>query len=95
MQGVKQLKQLLNQQWPEGISDQPKILQIAGFTYKYDSSRPAKDRVTELKKADGTPITDDQTLTTSANAFLAAGGDGFTVFKAKPKCGYINNIVPC
>ncbi|WP_091740668.1 bifunctional metallophosphatase/5'-nucleotidase [Marininema mesophilum] len=81
----KQLKQLLNQQWPEG-SNEPRILQISGFTYKYDPSRPAKDRVTDLKKADGTPITDDQTLTASANAFLSAGGDGFTVFKdAKDK----------
>ncbi|SFS76956.1 bifunctional metallophosphatase/5'-nucleotidase [Marininema halotolerans] len=76
----KQLKQLLNQQWAGDHASAPKILQISGFTYQYDPSRPAEDRVTDLKKADGTPITEDQTLTATANAFLAGGGDGFTVF---------------
>jgi 5'-nucleotidase len=55
-------------------------LQISGLTYKWDASRPAGDRVVELKKADGTPIEPEQTYTVTANSFLAGGGDGFTVF---------------
>ncbi|GGE09519.1 bifunctional metallophosphatase/5'-nucleotidase [Marinithermofilum abyssi] len=73
----EQIRKLLEQQWQ---LDRPRVLQISGLTYKWDPSRPAGDRVVELKKADGTPIEPGQTYTVTANSFLAGGGDGFTVF---------------
>ncbi|MDN4594047.1 bifunctional metallophosphatase/5'-nucleotidase [Polycladomyces subterraneus] len=73
-----QLKRVLEQQWQ---GDRAKILQISGFTYTWDPSRPVGDRITNLKKADGTPITPDGRYTVTANSFLAGGGDGFTVFQ--------------
>ncbi|MFC4076377.1 bifunctional metallophosphatase/5'-nucleotidase [Salinithrix halophila] len=74
----EQLKRLLNQQWQ---ADRTRLLQISGLSYTWDPSRPLGDRVTELKKTDGTPITDGETYSVTANSFIASGGDAFTVFK--------------
>ncbi|EGK08898.1 bifunctional metallophosphatase/5'-nucleotidase [Kroppenstedtia eburnea] len=72
-----QLKRVLEQQWQQ---DRPRFLQISGFTYTWDDSRPAGDRVLSLQKADGTPIDPQASYTVTANSFIAAGGDNFTVF---------------
>lgn len=72
----EQIRRLLNQQWQEGRT---RMLQISGLTYTWDDSRPEGDRIVEMKKADGTPIEPDQTYTVTANSFIAAGGDNFTV----------------
>ncbi len=73
-----QLKALLNQQWGGAKT---RIGQISGFTYKYDDSKPAGEKIIELKKADGTPIEDTASYTIAVNDFTASGGDGFTVLK--------------
>ncbi|MBD1370808.1 5'-nucleotidase C-terminal domain-containing protein [Hazenella sp. IB182357] len=74
----KQIRQLLNQQWAD--PNRIHMLQISGFSYTWDES-PSEDRILSLKKTDGTTINDTETYTVTANAFLAGGGDNFTVFK--------------
>lgn len=71
-----QMKELLNQQWA-GTS--PKIGQISGFTYKYDDSKPAGEKIVEIKKANGTVLEDAATYTIVVNDFMASGGDGYSV----------------
>ncbi|MCL6457723.1 MAG: bifunctional 2',3'-cyclic-nucleotide 2'-phosphodiesterase/3'-nucleotidase [Gorillibacterium sp.] len=70
-----QIKELLNQQW----GTTAKIGQISGFTYSYDSTKPAGEKIVEIKKADGTPVVDATSYTIVVNDFMATGGDGYTV----------------
>ncbi|HET7579283.1 MAG TPA: 5'-nucleotidase C-terminal domain-containing protein [Bacillales bacterium] len=72
-----QLKALLEQQWQGAIG----MLQISGFHYTWDKSAPAGDKVVKITFPDGTPIDMNKSYTVVANAFLAEGGDGYTVFK--------------
>ncbi|WP_108670974.1 5'-nucleotidase C-terminal domain-containing protein [Peribacillus acanthi] len=62
------------------------FLQVSGMTFKYDSSKPAGQRVVEVnvKNADGTltPLADDSSYVVATNTFTAKGGDGYNVFKA-------------
>jgi 2',3'-cyclic-nucleotide 2'-phosphodiesterase (5'-nucleotidase family) len=73
-----QMKELLNQQWG---ATSAKIGQISGFTYKYDSSKPAGQKIVEIKKADGTVLDDAASYTIVVNDFMATGGDGYSVLK--------------
>lgn len=55
------------------------FLQISGFRFTYDSSRPAGARVLSVTLGDGTPIGKDTTTYTAVtNDFTNAGGDGYT-----------------
>lgn len=85
-----QLRRVLNQQFQD--PNRIRMLKISGFHYTWDATRPADDRVIELKKADGTPIDPNQTYTITVNSFLASGGDGFTVFNegANPVIGPVD-----
>jgi 5'-nucleotidase len=73
------LKEVLEQQiFATGGGLTQRILQVsAGFTYSYDSTRPAGDRVSAMA-LDGTPIDPAATYRVTTNDFLANGGDGFT-----------------
>ncbi len=52
-----------------------------GFTYTYDLTRPAGDRVdASTIKIDGTTVDRATGYRVTMNSFLATGGDGFTVF---------------
>jgi 5'-nucleotidase len=78
-----QLKAVLEQQFflVNGVLTS-RILQVsAGFTYSYSLTRPAGDRVFDLK-LNGTPIDPAITLRVTSNDFLANGGDGFAGLKA-------------
>jgi len=70
----QQIYDVLNQQFTVN-----RFLQISGFEYTWDSSLPAESRVVEVRK-DGVAIDKTATYTVTANNFIAAGGDGFTVF---------------
>jgi 5'-nucleotidase len=72
-----QIKTLLEQQW-QGQAF-PKMLKTSGLTYTWDSTRPVGDRVTQILKADSTPLDPAATYRVTVNSFLAAGGDGFGV----------------
>jgi 5'-nucleotidase len=75
-----QIKALLEQQWtkPRAV-----MLYISkGFRYAWDAGRPVGDRViAEEMTLDGRPIDPIARYRVTVNAFLADGGDGFSVFK--------------
>ncbi len=81
-----QIEQILEQQWlTEGVdrSAKPMILQVsAGFSYQWDPTRPAGDKVSFSSiTLNGQPLQASASYRVTINAFLADGGDGFTVFK--------------
>jgi 5'-nucleotidase len=74
-----QLKEVLEQQFA-GFAGQTtqRILQpSAGFTYSWDSTRAAGDKVSNMA-LNGTPIDPAASYRVTTNDFLANGGDGFT-----------------
>lgn len=73
----QQISDVLNQQWKDSSAT---MLQISGFTYTWDANHPVGQKVTSILLPDKTPIDPNKTYTVTANAFLAGGGDGFTVF---------------
>ncbi|PLS07323.1 bifunctional metallophosphatase/5'-nucleotidase [Neobacillus cucumis] len=73
----QQVRDVLNQQWGATSTN---MLQISGLTYTWDANHPTGQKVTSILLPDGTPIDPNKTYTVVANAFLAGGGDGFTVF---------------
>jgi 5'-nucleotidase len=70
-----QIYRLLEQQFQVN-----RTLQISGFTYTYNASNPAGQRITSVT-IDGAPLDRNATYTVAANSFIATGGDGFTVFE--------------
>jgi 5'-nucleotidase len=74
-----QVKDVLEQQiFASGGGLTQRILQVsAGFTYSFDSTRPAGDRVSNMA-FDGVPIDPAASYRVTTNDFLANGGDGFT-----------------
>jgi 5'-nucleotidase len=78
-----QIKRVLEQQFDNPSAGQDKILQVSnGFTYSYDRSKPAGQRVDASSiKLNGTVLGATTQYRVAMNNFLQAGGDGFTVFK--------------
>lgn len=73
------IRRLLEQQFE--IASPPRILQVSqGFTYSYDTTRPAGSRVSDIA-INGTPLDPAASYRVAMNNFLADGGDGFTVFR--------------
>lgn len=72
-----QIYAVLEQQWLGQTT--PKIMQIAGFDYIWDPNLPVGARVVEVRVA-GAAIDKAATYSIVCNNFMAAGGDGFTVF---------------
>ncbi len=76
-----QLKTLLEQQFASGrnTAERPNLLLPSrGFAFAYDLSRPAGQRIVDMK-LDGKPIDPAARYRISVNNFLASGGDNFTV----------------
>lgn len=81
-----------------GLSDTPnqagKFPQIAGMTVKYDSSKAAGEKVTEVL-VNGEALDPDKTYQLATNDFMAIGGDGYEMFKGKTRTeerGLISDI---
>jgi 5'-nucleotidase len=80
-----QLKDLLEQQWPNPQGPEaarpPRILQVSkGFSYAWDASRPFGQHVAaERMMLDGKTIEPAASYRVTINDYLAGGGDGFTV----------------
>ncbi|WP_338751886.1 5'-nucleotidase C-terminal domain-containing protein [Bacillus sp. FJAT-52991] len=72
------------------------FLHVSGAKVKYDSSKPAGERVVSIsyKKSDGTyeEIQDAETYTVATNAFTAKGGDGYDVFKKVYEEGRVTDL---
>jgi 5'-nucleotidase len=80
----RQLRDVLEQQWASGSNTvrTPQILLVSrGFTYSFDTSRPAGQRVTDMRLG-GVSIRDDQVVRVTMSNFLAFGGDNFTALAA-------------
>jgi 2',3'-cyclic-nucleotide 2'-phosphodiesterase (5'-nucleotidase family) len=59
------------------------FLHVAGMKFKYDSTKAAGDRVTEVMIQEGgnyVALDAAKTYTVATNSFTAKGGDGFTMF---------------
>ncbi|WP_232675947.1 bifunctional UDP-sugar hydrolase/5'-nucleotidase [Nocardioides sp. R-C-SC26] len=77
-----QIAALLEQQWQPTGSSRP-FLRLGvseGFTYTYDPAAAAGSRITGMW-LNGTAVQDATSYSVTANSFLAAGGDNFTVFR--------------
>ena len=73
-----------------GLTDAPnsagKFPQIGGMMVKYDSTRQAGDRVTEITIA-GEAIDPNKNYNLVTNDFMSIGGDGYEMFKAYQRTG--------
>jgi 5'-nucleotidase len=78
-----QIRRVLEQQFDNPSAGQVRILQVSeGFTYSYDLTKPAGQRVDPASiKINGTVVSPQTMYRVTMNSFLAAGGDNFTVFK--------------
>ena len=75
----RQIYDLLNQQWQQGSDEShPRMLQISGLAYTWDSTRPAGSRIVKIFR-NGIPIDPASEYTVVVNSFLAGGGDSFNV----------------
>ena len=72
-----QIKTLLEQQWIG--QSYARLLKPSGIQYSWSASRPVGNRVIEMRDASGAPINPAATYRVTVNAFLAGGGDNFTV----------------
>ena len=72
------------------------FLHVSGAQVKYDSSKPAGERVVSIayQNADKTftPIKDDEMYTIATNAFTAKGGDGFGVLAKAYADGRVTDL---
>lgn len=77
-----QIKALLEQQFDNPQAGQDRILQVSlGFAYSYNRSAPAGSRVDPASiTIDGAVVDPNASYRVTMNAFLASGGDNFTVF---------------
>jgi 5'-nucleotidase len=79
----RQIRAVLEQQFDSGgntVSSPNMLLPSASLTYSYDLSKPAGQRILDLK-VDGAPIVEDRAYRVAMSNFLATGGDNFTIFK--------------
>lgn len=76
-----QLLRLLEQQFsgPNSPDDPTILLPSAGFTFRYDLTRPEGRRIVGAA-LNGEPVTATGRYRVATNNFLASGGDGFTAF---------------
>lgn len=73
-----QIKAVLDQGFDDNGPDQA-LSPSSGFSYSYDLSRPAGERVVEIVFA-GRPLDMAASYRVTTNSFLAGGGDGYTIF---------------
>lgn len=78
-----QLKALLEQQWRDTGVDGYRPLQVsASFSYAWDAARPLGDKVlADSMRIEGKPVQLTEDYRIATNAFLADGGDNFSLFK--------------
>ncbi|WP_223592234.1 5'-nucleotidase C-terminal domain-containing protein [Neobacillus bataviensis] len=72
------------------------FMQVSGIQFKYDPAKPAFDRVwdVKVKTANGfEPLDLAKTYSVATNAFVADGGDGYTVFKQAKTEGRIHELL--
>lgn len=72
------------------------FLHVSGAKVKFDSSKPAGDRVVSISYREGSgnyvEIQDDQIYPVATNAFTAKGGDGYDVFAKAYEEGRVTDL---
>lgn len=80
-----EIKEALEHSVSKYPSENGAFLHVSGMKYTFDSSKEAGKRIQsmQVEQKDGSfvAIESDKTYVVATNAFTAAGGDGFTVFK--------------
>ena len=79
----RQIRGVLEQQFESGtnmVARRMMLVPSAGLTYAYDLTRPAGQRIIDLR-LNGVPVAEEQVYRVAMNSFLAAGGDSFTLFR--------------
>lgn len=56
---------------------------VSGMTYKFNVEKPVGERIEEVL-VKGEPVDLEKTYVLVTNDFMAAGGDGYTMFEGKP-----------
>lgn len=75
----QQIIDLLEQQWSK--PEKPTVLAPAGITYRYDpDGAPGRKVIRDSVLVAGAPLNTVAEYRVATNNFLAAGGDGFSVF---------------
>ncbi len=73
-----------------GVSSYPELdggfPQVGGMTYKFDASKPANERITEILIGEE-KLELDKTYKLATNDFMSIGGDNYTMFKDAPLLG--------
>jgi 5'-nucleotidase len=72
-----QIRLLLEQQWNRTVAPTHN-LQISGFNYSYDESRPINNRITSVS-FNKSPMIPEQMYSVATVNYLASGGDGYSV----------------
>ncbi|WP_406686668.1 bifunctional metallophosphatase/5'-nucleotidase [Rossellomorea vietnamensis] len=67
------------------------FLQVSGMTFVFDPSKPIGNRIMEVK-IQGAPLDRSKMYGVAVNAFLAGGGDGFTILKQAKESGRISEL---
>ncbi|MDF2882549.1 MAG: 2,3-cyclic-nucleotide 2-phosphodiesterase [Clostridiaceae bacterium] len=91
---VNMNKAQLTKVFEQAFADNGKGIQLSGVKVKYDMSKPSGSRVVSLTRADGSAISDSETLKVATNDFVGTGGDGFTEFTDPAvKASYVDSHV--
>lgn len=69
----EQVRQVLERQWEDPVPEER--LSVSGLSYTWDPSRPAGERVTEIR-VDGVPLEPGATYSAAMNYYMAYGGHG-------------------
>ncbi|WP_234396896.1 5'-nucleotidase C-terminal domain-containing protein [Bacillus massiliglaciei] len=72
------------------------FMQVSGVHFKYDPAMPAGERVFDVQVEEESNMTDldlTKTYTVATNAFVADGGDGYTMFKEAKDAGEIHELL--
>lgn len=74
-----QIKALLEQQWNR-TSAQNHMVQISGFSYTYNISKPINNRVINIS-INGSPVVPEKIYSVGTTTYFSQGGDGYTVMQ--------------
>jgi 5'-nucleotidase len=73
----EQVRSVLEQQWQSPLP--PHNLAVSGLAYTFDATRPAGSKIVSIR-VNGIPLDAGKTYRAAIADYLAAGGDGYTVF---------------
>jgi 5'-nucleotidase / UDP-sugar diphosphatase len=82
------LRELLERGVSDSALGKGGFLQVSGVAFTYDPGRPSGKRIVgDIRRAEGSPIADGDTLRVAFSAYPACqGGDGYQVPEARASC---------